>query len=128
MLFRVDIVPEFEGLIVGVISWFYKVFVTLTLACSICFPVIISFPWGFLYHIPRASPVGMAQHQYLPWGHQLADPHGQPHTDLPNTIPRGSGLVAKHVYLHHFSGALFGAVFMSVDVQIDVLYYSLSLY
>ena len=39
--------------------WIYKLFVTLTGAYAICFHVLIYFPWGFLYHIPRASPVGM---------------------------------------------------------------------
>ena len=39
--------------------WIYKLFVTLTGSYAICFHVLIYFPWGFLYHIPRASPVGM---------------------------------------------------------------------
>ena len=48
-------------------------------------------------------------------GSALLMPPGQFHIDKPMVTPLGSGLVVKHVYLHHYSDALVSAVFNAVD-------------
>ena len=48
--------------------------------------------------------------QDLPGDIRRADSLGQFHIDKSIVTPRRSGLVGKHVYLHHYSGALLMAV------------------
>ena len=67
-LISVAIVPGFGGLVVGDISWFYKVLVTLTVERPICFYVLISYPGRVLYYIPWASPVEILK--MMPSGHK----------------------------------------------------------
>ena len=61
---------------------------------------------NFIQTTPNRDPQG---------GISRADPPCQFHIDKPIHTPQRSGLVVKHVYLHHFSVAVFSTVFNAVD-------------
>ena len=100
--------------------WFYKLFVTLTGTYAICFHVLIYFPWGFLYHVPRASPVGMT-HTSSPVGASACWSPRPTSYWLTTYYPRGVWTSSK--------ARLFASLFERprkvprIVMQIDVLYY-----